>query len=286
MDSARTWYDGDDKWTIAEETSEGEPRPMEPFFVSQPLPLETESVFALTVPFTPGGQQTRHNMTAWFAGTANEQGETTLRLYRYPRQVTVYGPRQIEAQINQDPDISQQISLWSQGGSEVIRGNMLVIPVNDAMLYVQPLYLQATGSSASAPRLARVIVATDEQVVMRPTLPEAIAALADPEADTVDRIEENPDAAVAQTGQNEPTETPSGTPVVAAGGDVPADLASMNEDQLANEALQTLDRAEKAQQTGDWETYGKEQERLRQILQIMAGESGTPGVTASPEPGS
>jgi len=285
MDSARTWYDGDDKWTIAEETSEGEPQPMEPFFVSQPLPLETESVFALTVPFTPGGQQTRHNMTAWFAGTADENGETTLRLYRYPRQVTVYGPRQIEAQINQDPDISQQISLWSQQSSEVIRGNMLVIPVNDAMLYVQPLYLQATGSSASAPRLARVIVATNEQVVMRSTLPEAIAALADPQADSVDRIEENPDAAVAQTGQNEQAEPPSGTPVTSAGGEVPTDLAAMSEDQLASEALQTLDRAEKAQQTGDWETYGKEQERLRQILQIMAGESGTPGVTASPEAG-
>jgi uncharacterized membrane protein (UPF0182 family) len=226
-------------------------------------------------------------MTAWFAGTADENGETTLRLYRYPRQVTVYGPRQIEAQINQDPDISQQITLWNQGGSEVIRGNMLVIPVNDAMLYVQPLYLQATGSSASAPRLARVIVATDDQVVMRSTLPEAIDALADPEADTVDQIEEDPDAAVAQASQSDATSgngaEPSGTPVAAPAGGVPGDLDSMSNDQLAAEALQTLERAEQAQQDGDWEVYGQEQERLRQILQIMAGEGATPA--SSPEAG-
>jgi len=279
MDSARTWYDGDDKWTVAEETqNDGQVKPMEPFFVSQALPRETESVFALTVPFTPGGQQTRHNMTAWFAGTADDTGVTTMRVYRYPRQVTVYGPRQIEAQINQDPDISQQITLWGQGGSEVIRGNMLVIPVNDAMLYIQPLYLQATGSSASAPRLARVIVATDQQVVMRPTLPEAIAALADPNADSVDSIEENPDVAVGQAGEP----NASGTPSATTGTAVPADLAGMSQEQLADEALNTLDRAEKAQQSSDWTTYGQEQERLRQILEILAGNT-TP--IATPEAG-
>ncbi|HEV2072027.1 MAG TPA: UPF0182 family protein [Thermomicrobiales bacterium] len=285
MDDARTWYDGDDKWTVAEETIDGEIQQVEPFFVSQPLPGETESVFALTVPFTPGGQQTRQNMTAWFAGTADETGDTTLRLYRYPRQVTVYGPRQIEAQINQDPDISQQITLWGQGGSEVIRGNMLVIPVNDAILYVQPLYLQATGSSASAPRLARVIVATNDQVVMRPTLPEAIAALADPEAESVDQIEQDPDAAIAQAEEaSQPGSAPQGTPVAEPSGDVPTGLAAMSEEELAAEALVTLDRAEQAQQAGDWETYGREQERLRRILEIMAGSEVVPD--ASPEAGS
>lgn len=285
MDDARTWYDGDDRWTVAQETTEGEVQQMEPFFVSQPLPGESESVFALTIPFTPGTQGTRHNMTAWFAGTADEAGDTTLRLYRYPRQVTVYGPRQIEAQINQDPDISQQITLWSQGGSEVIRGNMLVIPVNDAMLYVQPLYLQASESSASAPRLARVIVATDDQVVMRATLPEAIAALGDPQADSVGQIEQDLDAAVTQPEENQPVPTPTedATTPVAVGSDVPDDLASMSSDQLAEEALATLNRAEQAQRNGDWETYGTEQDRLRQILELLGGVPADPG--ASPEPG-
>lgn len=278
MDDARTWYDGDDRWTVAEETRDGEVRQMEPYFVSQPLPRETESVFALTVPFTPGGQQTRHNMTAWFAGTADEQGETTLRLYRYPRQVTVYGPRQIEAQINQDPDISQQITLWGQGGSEVIRGNMLVIPVNDAMLYVQPLYLQAEGSAAGAPRLARVIVATDEQVVMRASLPEAIDALADPDADSVDQIEQDPDTAVTQaTGEDATDEETPATQQPRA--DLPPEYAGMTDEELAAEALEAMDRASEAQQNNDWSTYGEEQERLREILEIMAGDQVEPEAT-------
>ncbi|HVL25657.1 MAG TPA: UPF0182 family protein [Thermomicrobiales bacterium] len=274
MDDARTWYDGDDTWTIAEEDRGGEIAPMEPFFVTQALPNETETEFALTVPFTPGGNQTRQNMTAWFAGTADVSGDTRLRLYRYPRQVTVYGPRQIEAQINQDPDISQQITLWSQGGSQVIRGNMLVIPVNDAMLYVQPLYLQATGSSASAPRLARVIVATNQKVVMRPTLPEAIAALGEPSAQSVDQIEPEPEAAVDQAAGNQPTSS-SPTPEASTSG-APSDLEDMTQEQLAAEALATYDRAETALQAGDWATYGAEQERLRQILELLNQGQATP----------
>lgn len=272
MDDARTWYDGDDKWTIAEEAQGGEVQPMEPFFVTQVLPNENEVTFALTVPFTPGGQQTRQNMTAWFAGTADASGDTQLRLYRYPRQVTVYGPRQIEAQINQDPDISQQITLWSQGGSEVIQGNMLVIPVNDAMLYVQPLYLQAAGSNASAPRLARVIVATNQKVVMRPTLPEAIAALGDSQAESVDRIEPEAETAVEQAAQGE---MPSATPAPSAG-EAPSDLGGMSQQELASEALATYDRAETALQAGDWATYGQEQERLRQVLELLTQPSATP----------
>jgi uncharacterized membrane protein (UPF0182 family) len=274
MDDARTWYDGDDKWTIAEEEQGGEIAPMEPFFVTQTLPNETETEFALTVPFTPGGNQTRQNMTAWFAGTADASGDTRLRLYRYPRQVTVYGPRQIEAQINQDPDISQQITLWSQGGSQVIQGNMLVIPVNDAMLYVQPLYLQAAGSNASAPRLARVIVATNQKVVMRPTLPEAIAALGDTSAQSVDQIEPEPEAAVEQAAGTQPT-SPSATPLPSTAGGQ-SDLSGMTRDQLAAEALATYDRAETALQNGDWATYGAEQERLRQILELLNQGQATP----------
>jgi uncharacterized membrane protein (UPF0182 family) len=274
MDDARSWYDGDDKWTIAEEEQQGEVRQMEPFFVTQALPNETEIEFALTLPFTPGGQQTRQNMTAWFAGTADATGVARLRLYRYPRQVTVYGPRQIEAQINQDPDISQQITLWGQGGSQVIQGNMLVIPVNDAMLYVQPLYLQAAGSSASAPRLARVIVATNERVVMRPTLPEAIAALGDASARSVDQIESDPDAAVEQATDTDTTAS-SATPAPSTAG-APADLQGMSQEELASEALATYDRSETALQNGDWATYGQEQERLRQILELLNLQEATP----------
>ena len=278
--SARTYYDGDDRWTISQEEIEGTVQAVEPFFVTQVLPGDDTSSFALTIPFTPGGGNNRQNMTAWFAGTADEQGVTRLRLYRFPREVTVYGPRQIEAQINQDPDIAQQISLWNQGGSQVIRGNLLVIPIGDATLYVQPLYLQAAGSSAAAPRLARVIVATNQQVVMRENLEDAIAALNDPEAEVVDEVVEAPDLeAPADDTDTTPTPTPQVTPE-AETPSAPADLAAMSPVELANEALATYDRAQSALQAGDWATYGEEQARLQQILELLAAGGGATPVPA------
>ncbi|MDQ3541004.1 MAG: UPF0182 family protein [Chloroflexota bacterium] len=274
VDDPRSFYDGDDRWTVAEEELDGNVQRMESFFVNQTLPNESSTEFALTIPFTPGGGQTRQNMTAWFAGTADEQGTTRLRQYRYPRQVTVFGPRQIEAQINQDPDISQQITLWNQSGTEVIRGNMLVIPVNDAMLYVQPLYLQARESTAAAPKLVRVIAASNERVVMRPTLPDAIAALGNPDAAAVDLIEAAP-ADLAEA-------APAGQPAAEAPAAVAPPMAGMTQQNLANEALATYQRGQTALASGDWATYGQEQERLQQLLQQLSGAGATPVATPAP----
>lgn len=269
VEDTRSLYDGEDQWIVAQEELNGVTQTVEPYFVTQQLPNETETEFALTVPFTPGGGQSRQNMTAWFAGTADEMGETRLRQYRYPRQVTVFGPMQIDAQIDQDPEISQQITLWNQSGTEVIRGNMLVIPVNDAMLYIQPLYLQSRDSTAAAPKLVRVIAATNQQVVMRPTLPEAIAALADPNAASVGEIEDVPDEVTEEAPDTVVAQPDAGTPEPAA---PPAtgDLVGMTEGELANEALASYDRAQAALQAGDWTTYGEEQERLGQILEALA----------------
>jgi uncharacterized membrane protein (UPF0182 family) len=281
VNSTRSLYDGDDQWIVAQEDLNGTTQTVEPYFVTQKLPNETETEFALTVPFTPGGGQQRQNLTAWFAGTADETGQTRLRQYRYPRQVTVFGPTQIDAQIDQDPDISQQITLWNQSGTEVIRGNMLVIPVNDAMLYIQPLYLQSRDSSAAAPKLVRVIVATNQQVVMRETLPEAIAALADPNADSVGQIEDVPDEVVEtapQPSTDEGTDAPETVAPPASG-----DFAGMSQDELATEAMASYDRAQSALQAGDWATYGEEQGRLGEILEILTSMQGaTPVATPAP----
>ncbi len=265
--SARSFYDGDDVWTVAQESIDGDVKPIEPYFVTQRLPNESDTVFALTVPFTPGGQQNRQNMTAWMAGTADAEGDTDLRLYRYPRQITVYGPRQIEALINQDPDISEQITLWNQSGSEVIQGNLLVIPVNDAMLYVQPMYLQASASNAAAPRLARVIVATNSEVVMAPSLGEAIGMLNGGQG-------EQPSAPVPNAPQQP-----------AAGGGALPDLAGMSEQQLVDEAVVTFDRGQEALQQGDWATYGEQQARLEAILSQLSGGEGATPPAATPASG-
>lgn len=291
MDDARTWYDGDDKWVRAREASDEEGLFMEPYFVHQTLPGEDAADFWLTIPFTPGGTRSNENMTAWFAGRADTGGNTELRLYRYPRQVTVYGPRQIEAMIDQNPDISSQITLWGQGGSTVIRGNMLVIPVGDALLYVQPLYLQATGSSASAPTLARVIVAANDQVVMRPTLAEAIEALDDPAADTVGEVVEDPDVAVEQASGTPATpvaeadeavepDEPGDDTVAVDRSALPDDLAELSDQELADEAMETMNRADQALEDGDPVTYQMEMDRLRLILNALSGgEIATPVAT-------
>ena len=119
-------------------------------------------------------------MTAWLAARTDGEGGPRLVIYRFPRQVTIDGPRQVEARIDQDPEIASQITLWNQAGSEVIRGNLLVIPLESGNLYVQPLYLRAAQSEAGFPELQRVIVATTDRVVMRPTFAEALAAVVDP----------------------------------------------------------------------------------------------------------
>lgn len=279
MDDSRTWYDGDDRWAPAKEASDEENKVMEPYFVNQQLPGDDTDDFWLTIPFTPGGNRTNENMTAWFAGKADSTGQTELRLYRYPRQVTVYGPRQVEAMIDQNPEISQQITLWGQGGSRVVRGNMLVIPVDDALLYVQPIYLQATGSSASAPTLARVIVVANQQVVMRPTLAEAIDALSDPSADVVDEIVADPADAVQQTGSGQ-----DATELQVDRSALPPDLANLSDSELANEALVSLNRADEAWTNRDFDTYDAEMERLRIILEALSGGE-VPTATPQATPG-
>jgi uncharacterized membrane protein (UPF0182 family) len=180
---------------------------------------------------------------------------------------------QIDAQISQDPDISAQITLWNQSGTEVIRGNMLVIPVNDAMLYVQPLYLQSRDSTAAAPKLVRVIVATNQQVVMRPSLEEAIAALGDPAADAVI----DPDTGATEAMETAGAEDPAteATPVAGAGDTTlvaPAEAgeyAGMTAEELTDEAIASYDRAQDLLNKGDLAGFQTEQQRLGQILDAL-----------------
>ena len=175
------FYNGEDRWEIAEEEVEAgrdqetTVQPMESYYMTLPLPSETETGFKIIRAFTP---ISRPNMTAWMAGQSDAGGGSRLVVYRFPRQTTVFGPQQVEARINQDPEISAQITLLSQSGSRLIRGNMLVIPVEQTVMYVQPVYLQATGSAGAPTELKFVIVATNLQVEMRPTLEEALAAVA------------------------------------------------------------------------------------------------------------
>jgi uncharacterized membrane protein (UPF0182 family) len=253
------FYNGEDRWEIAAEpveTDEGDAsvlRPMEAYYMTLPLPGESETGFKLIRPFTPIN---RPNMTAWMAGQSDPQGDARLVVYRFPRQITVFGPQQVEARINQDPEISEQFTLLSQAGSRVISGNMLVIPVEETVMYVQPVYLQATGTAGAPTELTFVIVATGEQVEMRPTLEEALTAVAG------DDVAEGPDGdSVNVEGDGEPGTEP---------------LAGTVED-----ALVAYERSQRALSEGDWAEYGEAQAELERILETLARSTGVPQV---PEP--
>ncbi len=218
-----------------------------------PLPGESETGFKLIRPFTPIN---RPNMTAWMAGQSDVGGAARLVVYRFPRQVTVFGPQQVEARINQDPEISSQFTLLGQSGSRVLSGNLLVLPVEETVMYVQPIYLQATGMEGAPTELTFVIVATGEQLEMRPTLEEALAAIVG------DDEEDSPGAATANV-EGDPA--PGAAPISGTVAD----------------ALQAYERGQQALQEGDWAAYGEAQEELGGILDTLARSAGVP---TEPEP--
>ncbi|MBI4541135.1 MAG: UPF0182 family protein [Gemmatimonadetes bacterium] len=170
MRDAETFYHREDQWEIPMLGAERR----EPFMrrIIMRLPDEDEAEFIFMTQFTPRG---RDNLGAWMVARNDGQQYGRLRVYRFPRQSLVFGPRQIMNRINQDTEIARQISLWDQRGSEVIRGELLVIPIEEALIYVQPLYLRAEGGRI--PELKRVIVAYENQVVMEETLDESLAVL-------------------------------------------------------------------------------------------------------------
>ena len=254
VEDPTAFYNGEDLWAIAEEEISGQTGRMEPYYVTMRLPGEEETSFALIRPFIPGGNTTRQNMTAWMAGRVTPDGKLEIVLYRFPRQETVFGPRQVEARINQEPDISAQISLWDQSGSSVLRGNLLVIPIGEALLYVQPLYLQSTEVQGALPELKRVIVASRDRVVMAPTLAEALTLLV---AGTGDGMVEPTPEATTDTGTT--TAPATATP---ASGEPPSGTVT----ELIAQAQTAWERGQTALASGDWTAYGVAQQELKAIL--------------------
>src|SRR5258707_11238973 len=174
MTDPQTFYNREDLWNIAQETFNDRVQPMQTYYTTLRLPGEAKTEFASILPFTPSGQN-RNNMLAWMVARSDAPNYGQLIVYRFPQGKLVFGPQQIEARINQEPSISSQITLWSQQGSQVLRGNLLVIPLEDAVLYIEPLYIQA--QSSPLPELKRIIVASTDSVVMSDRLDSALAAL-------------------------------------------------------------------------------------------------------------
>lgn len=172
MTDTQVFYNREDQWKIPTEVYADEPRLVEPYYLITSLPAVPFEEFILLLPYTP---RQRNNLIAWLAARSDGENYGRLLLYQFPKQLLVYGPEQIEARINQDPVISQQISLWNRQGSRAVQGNLLVIPIERSLLYVEPIYLEATQESL--PTLVRVIVAYENRIVMAESLEQALEAI-------------------------------------------------------------------------------------------------------------
>jgi uncharacterized membrane protein (UPF0182 family) len=201
------------------------------------LPEERQAEYILMVPFTPRGKD---NLASWMVARNDGSHYGQLVLYRFPKQSLVYGPTQIVNRINQDTDISGQITLWDQRGSEVIRGNLLVIPIEESLIYVQPLYLRAEGGRI--PEMKRVVVAYQNRVVMEETLEAGLARLFGGNVEAGPAAVTSPAAARLSTG--------------------PAA-------DLARRAAEVYQHAVEAQRRGDWARYGEELARLGELLRQL-----------------
>ncbi len=172
MTDPQVFYNREDQWRAPNEIYANEQQVVEPYYVTMELPGEEAGEFVLLRPFTPAQ---RNNLVAWIAARSDGEQYGRQLLYQFPKQELVFGPEQIEARINQEPDISQRISLWNTQGSRANQGNLLVIPIEQSLLYVEPLYLEAEQNRL--PILARVIVAYQNRIAMAETLDQALEAI-------------------------------------------------------------------------------------------------------------
>ncbi len=195
------------------------------------------------LPFTPARKD---NLASWMVARSDGEHYGRMLVFQFPKQKVVFGPRQIVARINQDQAISPQITLWNQQGSEVLQGTLLVIPIEESLIYIRPLYLRSAGGRI--PELKRVIVAHQNQIVMEETLDAAL-----------DRL-------FPKGGAPAP---PAPTPASGASPAPAAPLAPESSDELSARAMDHYRRALQAQREGNWALYGEEIKRLGEVLEAM-----------------
>lgn len=271
----QVFYNREDVWEIPKELYENQQIEVLPYYVIMGLPGEREEEFLLLQPFTPVGKE---NMIAWLAARMDGDNYGELLVFEFPKDRQLFGPMQVEARINNTPEIAEQITLWDQAGSRVVRGNLLVIPVEDALIYVEPLYLRSEQSPI--PELRRVIAAYQNRIVMEPTLGEALEAVFRPDGPgvttpTTGPIVEAPtttEPGATTTTTTEPVVTttvpPGTTTTTAPGTPLPSERAA-----LIALAQQHYDASLEAQRLGDWAEYGRLIAELGRVLTALQAQS-------------
>ena len=227
MTDPQVFYNQEDLWDTPQEKYAGQSVPFEPYYILMRLPGSKEIQYVLMSAFTP---QSRDNMIAWMGAKCDFPEYGQIIVYQLPKERLIFGPIQIEAMIDQNAVISEQLSLWDQRGSQVIRGNLVVIPIDNSFLYVEPVYLLAEG--VNIPQLIRVIVISGNKVAMEPTLEQAIQSV---------------------FGVAPPTAKPTAvqTPV---------------ETGALVRAREELNKAQESIQAGEWEAFGKAMDALKKTL--------------------
>ncbi|MFO7570534.1 MAG: UPF0182 family protein [Smithellaceae bacterium] len=237
------FYNREDVWEFPSERVFGAAQTMESYYTILRFPEEKQEEFILMMPFTPSK---RDNMIAWLSGRSDKENYGNLLLFRFPRGELVFGPMQIEARIDQTADIAQQLALWDQAGTRVLRGSQLVIPVENSILYIKPLFLRAV--EGKLPELRRVLVSDGNRVVMEEGLQEALDSLLG---------ENTPRAASRQA-----IEAAAALPV--------KDKSGRSIQELAKSALDRYERAHRFLREGNWAKYGEETEKLRDDLKKLS----------------
>jgi uncharacterized membrane protein (UPF0182 family) len=245
MTNPAVFYNKEDQWEAPTVDNAGESQRMVPYYTMMKLPNEQDAEFIQMLPFTP---RRRDNLASWMVARSDGEHYGKLVVFQFPKQTLVFGPQQVVARINQDQVISPQITLWNQQGSQVIQGTLLVIPIEEALLYVRPLYLRASGGRI--PELNRVIVAYQDQIVMAETLEGALDRIF-----TTDSGARRPPISSTSASQSK---APADRPPTAA--------ASRIDSAVLAQARTHYENAMKAQREGDWALYGEEIRRLGELL--------------------
>jgi len=230
MKDPRVFYNLEDMWNIPDELYESSKIKMDPYYIIMKIPGEDQEEFILMQPFTP---RNKNNMIAWMYARSDPEHYGKLGVFKFPKQELIFGPLQIEALIDQDSQISEQLTLWGQVGSRVIRGNLLVIPIENSILYVEPLYLLAEESQL--PQLERVIIAFGDKIVMEENLEDALSTIFGFMTDSEG---------------------------------VPRDLEE-REGELASHALELYNRALTDLKAGNWEDFGEGLKDLEEALKRL-----------------
>lgn len=247
MNDVEVFYQSEDKWEISKETYGIEEVTMTPNYYIMKLPGESEVEFINSIPYTPAGKK---NMTALLVARNDGENYGELVLYKLPKSKIIYGPMQVEGFIDQDTDISKEFSLWNSAGSSYTRGNMFVIPIEDSLVYVEPIYLEATNSSL--PEVKRVIIYYNDRIAYENTLAEALDTMFGEGSGT-------PLNGGTTTEPDPGTETPASDD----------NEGVQTVDDLIRKAVEAYNNAVTAQEQGDWTAYGNYLDELNEYLNLL-----------------